>query len=160
MPALARIKRAVRSVVAICGGIDGAAATVLRSRSTVGGWNNLDTRDFPPLDCVLALDEIAVAQGKLPPIICALARELGGVFVAHIDPLADEGSPPFLAMELAQHLGEVSGEIAHSLADDGRIDAGEAEKVLGWLDRHDRTSAQLRAQLNRIAKAKTSKGGE
>ena len=152
MPALARIKRAVRSVIAICGGIDGAAATVLRSRSTVGGWNNLDTRDFPPLDCVLALDEIAVAQGKLPPIICALARELGGVFVPHIDTLADEGTASAKVMELAQRLGVLAGEISAALADDGVIDAAESQRALDAQEALDRVSAQLRQMLQHIAK--------
>jgi len=154
MAALARIKRAVRAAIGLSGGIDGAAATVGRSRSTVGGWNNLNETDMPPLDCALALDEIAVARGELPPMTCALARELGGVFVPHIDVTAEEGSAPFLAMLLARSLGEVSGEIARSLADDGRIDEAEAAKVLAWMDGHDRTAAQLRQQLHKIVGGK------
>lgn len=151
-PALARIKRAVRKAIGHSGGIDGAAATVERSRSTVGDWNNLNTDTFPPLDCAFAMDEIAVAEGALPPVICALARELGGVFVPAIDVGADEGSPAFLAMQLAQTLGAVSGEIALSLADDGKIDAREAARVLDRLQDHNRTSAQLQQQLEKILK--------
>jgi hypothetical protein len=149
-PALARIKRAVRKAVGHSGGIDGAAETVGRRRSTVGDWNNLNTADFPPLDCAFALDEIAVAEGHLPPVLCALAREMGGVFVPAIDIGAEAGSPAFLAMQLAQHLGAVSGEIARALADDGRIDGVEAGRVLDRLQEHDRTSAQLRRQLEKI----------
>ncbi len=148
--ALGRIKIAVRKAIGLSGGIDGVAPTVGRSRSTAGGWNNLNTSDFPPLDCALMLDEIAVAQGQLPPMTVALARELGGMFVPNIDFGADEGSPAFLAMQLAQHLGEVSGEIARSLADDGHIDALEAGRVMDRLADHDRTAAQLRHQLQRI----------
>jgi len=149
-PVLGRIKRAVRAAVGFSGGIDGAAATVGRGRSTVGGWNALHQSDMPPLDCVLALDEIAVAKGELPPITAALALALGGLFVPNIDVGAEEGSPPHLAMMLAQHLGAVSGEIAISLADDGMIDEREAGLVLGRLHDLERTAAQLRQQLTRI----------
>ncbi|NOW44084.1 hypothetical protein FHW96_000211 [Novosphingobium sp. SG751A] len=151
-PALARIKRAVRKAIGHSGGIDGAAATVERSRSTVGDWNNLNTDTFPPLDCAFAMDEIAVAEGQLPPVICAMARELGGVFVPAIDVGADEGSPAFLAMQLAQTLGEVSGEIARSLADDNRIDHREAARCSDKLHAHNRIAAQLQQQLEKILK--------
>lgn len=151
-PALARIKRAVRKAIGHSGGIDGAAATVERSRSTVGDWNNLNTDTFPPLDCAYAMDEIAVAEGQLPPVICALARELGGVFVPAIDVSAEEGSPAFLAMQLAHALGALSGEIARSLADDNKIDAREALRCQDRLEDLNRCSAQLGQQLEKILK--------
>lgn len=81
IPALGRIKRAVREAVSICGGIDGAAATASRGRSVVGDWNNLNHAAFPPLDCVLALDEVSVAAGSKPAVLMALAQELGHVAI-------------------------------------------------------------------------------
>jgi hypothetical protein len=148
--AIGRMKRAVRAAVSVCGGVDGAAATAERSRSTAGDWNNLNHTAFPPIDCALALDEIAVSRGGLPPIACALARELGGLFVPHIDCLADEGTGPGLVMQLAAQLGEVSGLTGRAIANDGVIDAIEAEAILKGLDEHDRVSRQYRHVLESI----------
>lgn len=150
MSALGRIKRAVRAAIGACGGIDGAAATAGRSRTTAGEWNNLNHAAMPTLDCALALDEIAVAAGGLPPITCALARELGGLFVPHIDCLADADSGPGMVMQLAQRLGEVSGLTSEAIANDGVIDAREADAILAGLDKHDRVSRQYRQALEVI----------
>ena len=142
--ALGRIKRGIRAAIEACGGVDGAGATAGRSRSVAGDWNNLARPIFPALDCAFALDEIAVSQGKLPPITAALARELGGIFVPHIDVCADQDSAAGLVMQLAARLGEVAGETSTDIADDGVIDADEAEAILRKLDELDRTSAQFR----------------
>ncbi len=150
IPAIARMKRAVRAVIATCGGVDGAAATVERSRSVAGDWNNLNHSAFPTIDKALALDEVAIAKGELPPIACAYARELGGLFVPHIDSTADEGSAPWLVMKLAQEVGEVSGLTSEAIANDGVIDAEEADGILRQLDEHDRASARYRQVLVQI----------
>lgn len=150
MTALVRLKRAVRAVISTCGGVDGAAATVDRSRSVAGDWNNLNHGAFPTIDKALALDEVAIAKGELPPIACAYARELGGLFVPHIDSLADEGTAPWLVMKLAQEVGEVSGLTSEAIANDGVIDAREADGILRQLDQHDRASAHYRAVLMKI----------
>ena len=150
MPATGRIKRAVRSAIHVCGGIDGSAATVERSRSVVGDWNNLARAVFPSLDCALALDEIAVSRGDLPPIVTALARELGGVFVPNIDVGADADSASGLVLVLASRLGEVASETAQDIADDGVIDAEEADAILRKLDGLDRASAQFRHVVTAI----------
>ena len=78
MSALARIKaKGVRPAIAANGHIDGAAATTEKSRTTVGGWNNLNQTDLPTLGDALALDEIAIASSGRAPILRALASELG-----------------------------------------------------------------------------------
>lgn len=153
MAAVARLKRAVREAVSACGGVDGVAATVDRSRSVAGDWNNLNHAAFPPMDKALAMDEVAIAKGELPPIACTYARELGGLFVPHIDSAADEGTAPWLVMRLAQRVGEVSGVTRDAIANDGRIDADEADQILKELDEHDRASAQYRAVLIKIREA-------
>lgn len=144
-----RIKRAVRHAVHLCGGVDGAAATADRKRSVVGDWNNLAHAAFPPTDCALALDEIAVSQGHLPPITSALARELGGVFVPNIDCLADEGTLAGMVMQLSKELGDVAGEIAKAMAD-GVVTADEAVAALDQLADLTRVAAQLRGTLENI----------
>ena len=150
MPSLGRIKRAVRTAISVCGGIDGSSATADRSRSVVGDWNNLARPVFPSLDCALALDEIAVSRGELPPIAAALARELGGLFVPHIDFRAEQDSAPGLVMQLASRLGEVANETSKDIANDGIIDADEAEQILRKLDGLDRVSSQFRQALTTI----------
>ncbi|MDP3550630.1 MAG: hypothetical protein Q8R81_09555 [Novosphingobium sp.] len=144
-----RIKRAVRHAVHLCGGVDGAAATAERGRSVAGDWNNLNHAAFPPADCALALDEIAVAAGQLPPITSALARELGGVFVPNIDVLADEGSIAGMVMGLSKELGDVAGSISAALAD-GKVSPLEADAALGELHDMTRKAAQLCAALESI----------
>lgn len=153
MVAQSRIKRAVRAAIAACGGIDGAAATADRSRSVVGDWNNLSRPVFPSLDCALALDEIAVSRGELPPILAAIARELGGIFVPHVDAGAEMGTAPGLVMQLAARLGEVAGETAADVANDGVIDGGEADAIMRKLDGLDLVSAQFRHVLIKIRDA-------
>jgi hypothetical protein len=149
-PALARIKRALIDGITKCGGIEGAAATADRKRSVAGDWRNLNKQVFPSLDCALALDEVVVAGGGLPPIISAMARELGGMFVPHIDAFADEGTASCKVLELAQHLGNLSGDIAAALANDGIIDSVEAAHALIFQQRLHVATAQLGALLSHI----------
>lgn len=132
MPARARIKRKVREAIGLCGGIDGAAATAERCRSVAGDWNNLNSDVFPPLDCALAMDEIAVALGRSPVIVAALARELGGVFVPGVDAIADEGTLTGGVMALAKELGDLAAAVNAGLADGdfSKDDAAEARAQL------------------------------
>ena len=145
-PANARMKRGVRAAIGACGGVDGAGATAGRSRTTAGEWNNLAHPAFPPLDCALALDEAAIAQGKAPQIVRAFARELGGVFVPLPDTLADPESLAGLVMELTGRLGDISEEMRAALAD-GVVEPDEARRLLELQHRHDEVSAQLRLAL-------------
>lgn len=161
MAALARLKRAVREAIRTNGGVDGAAATVDRSRSVAGDWMNLNHAAFPPMDKALALDEIAIAKGELPPIACAYARELGGVFVPNVDCCADEGSLAGMVMQLSKELGDLAGAIGEALAD-GEVRPEEADAALRELDDMVRKQAQLKAVLEgiRTAKAETRGGAQ
>ena len=149
--AFVRIKRAVRAAIGECAGIDGGAATTSRSRSTVGAWNALSESALPPLDCALALDEVAVGRGVAPPIVSALARELGGLFVPNIDAHADEGTASCKVMKIAERLGVLSGEVGDAIANDGVIDSIEATQALEALLRMEIETAGLRQILQQIA---------
>ena len=153
MAAVARLKRAVRAGISACGGVDGAAVTVERCRSVAGDWNNLNHTAFPTIDKALALDEVAIAKGELPPIACAYARELGGVFVANIDVLADAGSLAGMVMQLSKELGDVAGSISTALAD-GKVSPSEAEAALRELDDMTRRQSQLRSALENLREGK------
>ena len=141
---LARIKRGVRRAIELSGGIDGAGATAGRCRSVAGDWNNLNSGVFPPLDCAFALDEVALAFVAAPPIVSALARELGGVFVqlpvvagsvvasavgaGAGDALAGENSPVAHLLELTEQVGALASGVRISLAD-RQLDPGEADEL-------------------------------
>lgn len=162
-PALGRIKRAVRAGIAECAGIDGAAATANRRRSVVGDWNNLNADAFPPLDCALALDEVAISRGVAPPILSALAREMGGMFVPHIDANADEGTVSAMLLQIAEQLGALSGKVAQDLANDGVIDWIEATEELVPLEAMILKARQLMTMLtairdNKVEGPKTKRG--
>lgn len=133
-PALqARLKLAVRSAVESCGGVDGAAATVGRGRSTCGRWMNINDADLPPLDGALALDLAVVAQGREPPVLTAVARALGRVLVVLPDVDAAHGGDLLtLLAGLSREFGEVSGAVIDGVAD-GRVTRAEARKVRGEL---------------------------
>lgn len=150
-PALARLKRGVRASISSNGGVDGAAATAERSRSTAGDWMNLQSPTFPPVDKAFALDEVSIAEGRDPEIIRAYARELGGVFVMLPDSLADPESLAGMVMELMGRLGDISQEMRAAQQNDGRIDPTEARRLLELQQRHDEVSAQLRLALMRLA---------
>ena len=144
-PALARIKaRGVRAAIAASGGIDGAAATALRQRSVVGDWNNLNHEAFPPLDCVHALDEVALATTGRAPILQALAAELGHAVICLPD-AGGEGSG--LAMGLVEATGEF-GDIAHAITEalrDSRLSAREGDAVIEQVDEAVASLVRLRS---------------
>lgn len=143
-PARARLKRGVRLGIARCGGVDGAGATAARCRSVAGDWNNLNHPAFPPLDCALALDEAALAQGLGAPILAALAAELGHVVIRLPSP---GGTGEALALALAAATGEF-GDVAHELVEaarDGSITARESEGLVREIDEAIAALARMRA---------------
>lgn len=140
-------KLATGQLVSKVGGIEAAAELLSRGKSTVHRWTDRNEADhFITVRDAARLEALA-GRVALTELLCRMA---GGLFVPHLDCTADEGSPAWLAMQLAQRLGQVSGEIAASLADDGRIDGEEAARVLVLLDDHDRVSAQLRSALGAV----------
>lgn len=141
------LKLATGQLVSAIGGIEAAAGLLDRGKSTVHRWTDRnDSEHFASVRDIVRAEELA-GRNDVTALLCKFA---GGLFVPHLDLSAEEGTPAWLAMQLAQRLGQVSGEIARSLADDGRIDAREAIRVLVQLDDHDRVSAQLRAALDAV----------
>lgn len=141
-----KIKVATAALVQSVGGIEAAAATLERGKSGVGRWVNLHEPDhFIPVHEAARLEQYA-PQPVVTEMLCRLA---GGLFVPHINHGADEGSPEWLAMRLAKELGDISGAIAMALADDGRIDGGEAAAVLAEIDQLSVATAQLRGLMQR-----------
>lgn len=144
-PSAARVKRAVRQAVSLLGGVDGAAATVNRGRSTVGRWISLNDADLPCVDSALAMDEVLSAMGHGPMIISALAFEVGHVA---LDICAPEGSSDIGALlaAKAEQSGAFMAEVARGYAD-GHFDRDEKLKSVARLDDVIRIALRLRAAL-------------
>lgn len=133
MTAAPRLKQAVRSAIHACGGIEGAAATVEKSTSQVGRWNSLNDADLPTLGDALLLDEIALAAGKVPPILAKLARELGHVVIRLPEAAHGEQALPVHVMQLVEEVGDVSHRVRDALAD-GTVREREAAAIETELD--------------------------
>lgn len=149
-PALARLKRAVRTAVSRCGGVDGAGATAHRSRSVAGDWANLNAPAFPPADCALALDEACVAMGQRPEILSAMAGELGFVLL----PLPDAGGGAeteigMLVMAVADELGDVCARVREAMAD-REVKPAEAARIESEVEDLIQRAVQLKAHLRAL----------
>ncbi|KPH60367.1 phage regulatory CII family protein [Novosphingobium sp. ST904] len=144
IPALGRIKRAVRTAIDSCGGVDGAGITANRGRSVAGDWNNRNKVVFPPMDCGLALDEVCLSRGDGAPILQAYAAELGHVVIR----LPDVG---VAAMNLNEALVDASaefGDIAAAVREagrDGKVCAKDCDQIMTQIDEAQASLARLRA---------------
>jgi hypothetical protein len=143
-PAVARVKRAVRKAVGLIGGIDGAAATVDRGRSTVHRWASLNDPDMPCIDSVMAIDEVLMATGHGPMVMSALAAELGYVTYA-LNGVGDM-SITALTSKQAIEYGQFMAEITTGLAD-GTFTPEEKTRALSELDDVLAVQMRLRAAL-------------
>lgn len=144
MSALARIKaKGVKPSIAANGGIDGAAATVDKGRSTVGGWNNLNQSDLPTLGDAHALDEVSLATSGRAPILQALAAELGHVAILLPDPAASEDALIMALCEATAEFGDIAGAVTEALRDGVRTDVENA-LILEQIDEAQASLARMR----------------
>ena len=144
MTALAQFKRAVREAIRHCGGIDGAAATCGKQRSTAGNWNNRNMADLPTLGDAFALDEVAMIDGQRPEILRAFAAALGHVCIRLPEPAA--GNERLIAA-LAEASAEF-GDIAHAVCDataDGLVSEAEQARIQSEIDDAIERLAAMRA---------------
>ncbi|MGX7896869.1 phage regulatory CII family protein [Tsuneonella sp. HG222] len=147
-----RIKQAVRKAIGLCGGIEGAAATVEKSNSHVGRWNALNEPDLPTLGDALALDEIAVAQGKVPAILSKYAAELGHVALLLPRPGHGSDAVTLALIEASAEFGDVAAEVRDALAD-GEIGGREPEAIVEQIDEAVAKLMRLRGILSPAVKA-------
>lgn len=113
------LKVAARAAIAACHGVEAAASYAGRASSTAGLWNNLHKSDLPPVDCALALDEVAVASGKAPPITAAMAHALGFVLVDPPEDAPTRGGWLARMGAIATATGALHAEFCAALADGG-----------------------------------------
>lgn len=143
---LARIKRHVRRAVELCGGVDGAAATAERCRSVAGDWANLNHRAFPPVDCALALDEVAVVLGGVPPILSAYAAELGCVAIRLPEAVFGESALAAAMISASAEFGDVAHEVRDATRD-GAVSAAERTRITDAIDEAITALVELRAMV-------------
>ncbi|WP_411340338.1 hypothetical protein V6U71_21610 [Sphingopyxis sp. J-6] len=126
-PMHGRMKFAAETAVEQAGGVDGAAATTSRHRSTAGRWLNVNDPDLPTIDAAVALDKAAIAEGKAPAITAAMARDLRRVLIALPDVRADRGNWHAKAVTLTQEHGDLLTGLLRDLSDQ-KISKAEATK--------------------------------
>lgn len=143
-PQLARLKRRVRAGIGHIGGIDGAAATAERSRSTVGDWNNLNHPAFPPADCALAIDEACIAVGRDPEVLFGMAAELGFVVLRLPDPGQGLDLLSAALIEASAEFGDIAAEVRDATRD-GHLDARERERIVKACDEAMQALGRVRA---------------
>lgn len=129
-PLHARLKVAAQSAVELCGGIDGAAATTLRSRSTCGRWLNGNEPDVPTIYSAAMMDRALIARGDEPAIASAMARELGRVLIALPAGAMTQDGWHQKAAALAEGQGALLTGLLRDIAD-GRIVRAEARARRG-----------------------------
>lgn len=147
IPALARIKRALREAISSCGGVDGAGATAGRSRSVAGDWHNLNKSIFPPLDCAFAIDEVCLAEGQRAPILSAYAAELGHVCtpVGEVKVLA--GGLNSALVDASAEFGDIAGAVRDATRDH-RVCARDRSDITVQIDQAMASLARLRFVVN------------
>lgn len=144
MSALARIKvKGVKPSIAANGNIDGAAATVDKSRSLVGDWNNVNHDALPNLPQMFALDEVALATSGRAPILQALAAELGHVAILLPDPVTSDDQLVMALCEATAEFGDIAGAVTEALRD-GVRDAAEDAAILTQIDEAQAALARMR----------------
>lgn len=138
------MKRAVRAAISACGGIDGAAATVSKSRSLVGSWHNTNQADMPTLGDALAIDEIAVIDGRTPAILTAYAAELGHVAIRLPDAGLCEDAVTGAMIEASAEFGDIAARLRDATADK-RFERHEREAVAAEIDEAQAALARMKA---------------
>lgn len=158
-PDFGRLKRAVRTAISLNGGIDGAAATAGKCRSLAGNWNNLNQADTPVVADALALDEVGVSQGKLPPILSAYAAALGYVVVKLPDAGIAGDALTGALIEASAEFGDVAGAVRDATRG-GEVGDKDRENIVQQIDEAHAALAKLRvvvtAEQGAVAKLKAA----
>lgn len=147
MSGAAELKVAARRAIAGCSGIEGAAATTGKSPSTAGLWNNLSKPDLPTIDSALAMDEIAVADGKEPAITATMVRLLGKVM---IDPPEGDATPADV-LSMMGDFAVASGALHRALClaqADGQFNDDEKRELRALIAAAQTDLAELAAALS------------
>lgn len=133
MSAQSYLKPAVRAAIKAAGGIEAVAAALGYSTSHVGRWNALGNPDLPDPIQRQALDELAMANGRAPEILKAMARQLDHVAVPMPEAFGDASHAAMAMCEVVGHVGALSQQVVTACADD-RIDPREADSIAALIE--------------------------
>jgi hypothetical protein len=133
------LKVATRALVALCGGGEGAAATVGGRQQRMSDCGNVNTADFLRLDEVAALEDVAGDW----PVTRALAKRAGCVLLRLPDlPMSAENMVD-ATTEIIRETADVMTEMSVLFAD-GRVTAAESARFSSQVD--EAVSALMKAR--------------
>lgn len=137
------LKALFRVLLTRCGGLDAAATCVRVGRSQLANYTDMHSDQFAPADVVAELEAVA---GE-PLVTAELARRAGCILL----PVAGEGDGQLTQdmAALAKEVGETFAAYGHAMANDGQVDAVEAERVERELADVMRVAAQALNHLRR-----------
>lgn len=139
-----RIKAALRAAVQICGGSEGAAATVEKSAPLARKWHNINDPAMPVLLDAFALDQIAVLQGQRPPILSAYAAELGHVVIRLPDGGEGDDALTGALIDASAEFGDIASEVRDATRD-GVINRKERDRIMLQIDEAIAALSRMRA---------------
>ena len=153
------LARATKLAVQAAGGLEVCARETGLSTSQLSRCCSPNTPDSIAVRDAVTIESIGHGVAGHPHILRAMARLLGFVLVPLPQALGDSSGAAASVMRLTAELGDVANCICAALADDGEIDAPEAERGLLQLGELDAASAGLRLLLEacRTADAKTKR---
>ena len=140
----ARLKAGVIAAVSICGGVDGAGATVDKSRTLAGKWRNQNDEAMPRVDDAFALDQAAVLQGQRPPILSAYAADLGHVCIRLPDGGVGGDALTTALIDASAEFGDIATEL-RTATRDGDVCTKDREKIVRQIDEALEALARMRA---------------
>ena len=129
----ARLKAGIIAAVSICGGVDGVAATIDKSRSLAGKWRCLNEDSMPRVDDAYLLDQVAVLQGQRPPILSAYAADLGHVVIRLPDGIGSEDALGSALIDASAEFGDIASELRDATRD-GKVCADDRQKIVRQID--------------------------
>lgn len=141
--ARARLKAGVIASISICGGVDGAGATVDKSRTLAGKWHNRNDEAMPRVDDAFALDQVAVLQKQRPPILSAYAADLGHVVIRLPEAGAGEDGLSIALIDASAEFGDIATALREATKD-GSVCKKDREVIIRQIDETMEALARMR----------------
>lgn len=153
LPEAQVLKRATAQLVRAYGGQEAAAMLVGRAQSRLSDWGSVNRPDFMPIDAVAALEAVTHGVAGHPHVTRALAMASGHALIKLPDAVPGEADVFGWLANLSKEAGEVMGELGTALADDRRVDRGEAARIRTQLHELQTLLAGMDAGLAEIERA-------
>lgn len=138
------LKQAVCRAIDLAGHIKGAMHATDKGKSQVGRWHARSEPDLPNVEDALAIDEVAVIQGKRPEILHAYASGLGFVAIRLPEAVIGEEAEALALVEAVEECGQVASAVRDMVADGVRTDS-ERERCTREIDDTLAAFTRLRA---------------